>query len=122
MKIEEPFHEGELEVQNRLGLHTEAKQNSGVITDSIVKGAFRFIEQQRMAVLGSIDQDENIWASVLVGEAGFMQPATERLITFDLSKITGNEHDPPLRRLWPGGVVHCPPEPLDSADDGAIIG
>ncbi len=94
MKIQEPFHEGELEVQDRLGLHTEAKQNSGVITDSIVKGAFRFIEQQHMAVLGSIDQDENIWASVLVGQAGFMQAATERLITFDMSKTAGNEHDP----------------------------
>ncbi|MEN8106678.1 MAG: pyridoxamine 5'-phosphate oxidase family protein [Pseudomonadota bacterium] len=94
MKIQEPFHEGELEVQKRLGLHTEAKQNSGVITDSIVKGAFRFIEQQRMAVLGSIDQNENVWASVLVGQDGFMQAATEQLLTFDLSKITGNEHDP----------------------------
>jgi hypothetical protein len=94
MKIEEPFHEGELEVQQRLGLHTEARQNSGVITDSIVKGAFRFIEQQRMAVLGSIDQDENVWASVLVGEDGFMQAATEQLVTFDLSRTVGNEHDP----------------------------
>lgn len=94
MKIQEPFHEGELEVQDRLGLHTEAKQNSGLITDSIVKGAFRFIEQQRMVVLGSIDQDENVWASVLTGQAGFMQAETEQLITFDMSKIAGNEHDP----------------------------
>jgi hypothetical protein len=94
MKIQEPFHEGELEVQQRLGLHTEARQNSGVITDSIVKGAFRFIEQQRMVVLGSIDQDENVWASVLVGQDGFMQAATEQLVTFDLSRTVGNEHDP----------------------------
>ncbi len=94
MKIQEPFHEGELEVQERLGLHTEAKQNSGVITDTIVKGAFRFIEQQPMVVLGSIDQDENVWASVLAGQAGFLHAATERLIAFDLSKTAGNEHDP----------------------------
>ena len=94
MKIQEPFHKGEVEVQHRLGLRTEAKQNSGVITDSIVKGALRFIEQQRMAVMGSIDQDENIWASVLTGEAGVMQATTEQLITFDLSKMSVNEHDP----------------------------
>ncbi|MEA2078893.1 MAG: pyridoxamine 5'-phosphate oxidase family protein, partial [Pseudomonadota bacterium] len=48
----------------------------------------------RMAVLGSIDQDENVWASVLVGQAGFMQAATEQLVTFDLSKTVGNEDDP----------------------------
>ena len=94
MKIEEPFHEGELEVQERLGLHTEAKQNSGVITDTIVKGAFRFIEQQRMVVLGSIDPEENVWASVLVGQGGFMQATTEQLVSFDLSKTSANEHDP----------------------------
>ncbi len=94
MKIQEPFHEGELKVQGCLGLRTEAKQNSGVITDSIVKGALRFIEQQRMAVLGSIDQDDNVWASVLAGQVGFMQATTEQLITFDLSKTAGNEHDP----------------------------
>ena len=28
MNIEAPFHEGEIEVQKRLGLRTEAKQNS----------------------------------------------------------------------------------------------
>ncbi|MEN8205630.1 MAG: pyridoxamine 5'-phosphate oxidase family protein [Pseudomonadota bacterium] len=94
MKIQDPFHEGELEVQHRLGLRTEAKQNSGVITDSITKGAFRFIEQQRMVVLGSIDQDDNVWASVLVGEEGFMQATTEQLVTFDLSKTANNGHDP----------------------------
>ena len=99
MKIQEPFHEGELEVQNRLGLRTEGEQNAGVITDSIVKGALRFIEQQQMAVLGSIDQDENVWASVLVGRPGFMQADTERLITFDLSQIACNEDDPFWRNI-----------------------
>ena len=94
MKIQKPFHQGELEVQHRLGLRTEAKQNSGVITDSIVKGALRFIEQQWMAVLGSVDQDDNIWASILTGESGFMQAATDQLITFDPSKMSFNEHDP----------------------------
>lgn len=102
MKIQEPFHEGELEVQERLGLHTEARQNSGVIADSIVTGAFRFIEQQHMAVLGSIDQDENIWASILAGQAGFMQATSEQLVTFDLSKTAGNEHDP----LWKNIEAH----------------
>ncbi len=99
MMIQEPFHEGELEVQNRLGLRTEGEQNAGVITDSIVKGALRFIEQQQMAVLGSIDQDENVWASVLVGRPGFMQADTERLITFDLSQIACNEDDPFWRNI-----------------------
>ena len=55
-----------------------------------------------MAILGSIDQDENVWASILVGQTGFMQAATEQLVTFDLSKTTGNERDP----FWKNIEVH----------------
>jgi predicted pyridoxine 5'-phosphate oxidase superfamily flavin-nucleotide-binding protein len=94
MKIQKPFHEGELQVQERAGVRAEGERNGGVITDSIIKGALRFIEQQSMVVLGSVDPDGNVWASVLAGQAGFMQATTERTITFDLSKTAANEHDP----------------------------
>jgi len=94
MKLQEPFHEGELEVQERLGLREEAKRNSGIIADSIIKGFLKFIEQQSMAVLGSFDRDGNVWASVLSGETGFMEAKNERSIEFDLSKTANNEGDP----------------------------
>ncbi len=94
MKIQNPYHEGELEVQDRLGLRAEGERNAVVITDSIIRGAIGIIEKQSMAVLGSIDRDENIWASVLAGQAGFMEATAEQTITFDLSKTAVNEQDP----------------------------
>ena len=94
MNIEHPFHAGELQVQERVGVLREAAGNAAVIQDSIVKGALRFISQQSMTVLGSIDHDRNMWASVLVGTPGFMQATDERTVTFDLTAMANNPHDP----------------------------
>ena len=94
MKIEQPLHEGELEVQGRVGVLHEGAENSQVIQDSIIKGALRFVSQQSMAVLGSIDGEQNIWASVLVGQTGFMRADDERTVTFDLGNMARNPDDP----------------------------
>ncbi|MEC4679286.1 MAG: pyridoxamine 5'-phosphate oxidase, partial [Nitrospirota bacterium] len=64
MKIETPYHEGELLVQERVGVLDEGAQNSRVIQDSIIKGALRFISQLPMAVFGSVDPEGNVWSSV----------------------------------------------------------
>ncbi len=94
MKIEQPFHEGELEVQERVGVLHEGAESSQVIQDSIIKGALRFVTQQSMAVLGSVDSSQNIWASVLVGQTGFMHADDERTVTFDLGNMARNPDDP----------------------------
>ncbi len=94
MKIEVPFHEGELQVQARVGVRREATRNSVVITDSIIKGALSFIAQQHMAVIGSIDSTGNVWASILSAQPGFIKADTEQHITFDLSQSIQNPADP----------------------------
>ena len=94
MKIQNPFHEGELQVQERVGVLKEGAQNGVVIQDSIMKGALRYISQQPIAVLGSLDHEENVWASVFVGRPGFMRADDERTISFDLSTLTHNPYDP----------------------------
>ena len=54
MRIESPYHAGELLVQERVGVLSEGASNSRVIQDSILKGALRFLNQQGMeACLGS---------------------------------------------------------------------
>ncbi len=94
MKIENPYHEGELAVQERLGVLSEGENNAKVIHDAIVKGALRYIGQQPMAVLGSLDHEQNVWASVFVGKPGFMKAENERTVTFDLTNMVHNSHDP----------------------------
>ena len=94
MKIENPYHEGELQVQERVGVLDEGAQNSRVIQDSIIKGALRFLGQLPMAVFGSLDQEENVWASVFIGKPGFMQAENEQMVSFDLTNMVHNPYDP----------------------------
>ena len=99
MRVESPFHEGELQVQTRVGALEQGRRNGRAISDTIVKGAVSFIEQQPMVVMGSVDPQANIWASVLVGHRGFMQVPDERTVQFDLAKAARNEQDPFWRNV-----------------------
>ena len=94
MRIESPFHEGELSAQQRVGVVEEGRRNGRAIADTIVKGAFHFIEQQPLVVLGSVDPQANIWASVLIGRPGFMRVPDERTVEFDLTQTARNAQDP----------------------------
>ena len=94
MKIAEPYHEGELFVQQKVGETAAAERNGGVIADSIMPGALRFIEQQPMAVVGSLDAAGNAWASLLFGKPSFMKAVDERTAEFDLTQTVSNRHDP----------------------------
>lgn len=96
MQIENPFHEGEVQVQERAGEAAEGERNGRVIGDSILKGALMFIAKQPLAVLGSVDDELNVWASVLVGRPGFMSTPDEQTVEFDLSQAGIHAHDP----LW----------------------
>ena len=94
MKIDSPYHEGELQVQARVGVLDEGAMNSRVIQDSIIKGALKFITQLPMVVFGSLDQDHHVWASVFTGTPGFMHAEDDRRVTFDLTSMVPNPDDP----------------------------
>ena len=95
MRIQNPFHEGELLVQQRAGETAKGEQNGRIIADSIIEGAFKFIEQQPMVVLGSVD-DRNVWASILLGHPGFVRVVNSQTVEFDLKQAFINRSD----RIW----------------------
>ena len=45
MRWENPFHEGELLVQQQAGETAKGRQNGRIIADSIPQGAVEFIQQ-----------------------------------------------------------------------------
>ena len=94
MRIENPYHQGEIQVQERAGELEEGQRNGRVLADSIMKGALKFIAQQPMVVLASRDENQDLWASVLFGSPGFVTAPDERRVEFDLSRAGINEHDP----------------------------
>ena len=93
MRLENPFHEGELLVQQRAGETAKGEQNGKIIADSIIEGAFKFIEQQSMVILGSVDHRQNVWASILLGHPGFIRVVDSQTVEFDLKQAFIDKSD-----------------------------
>jgi hypothetical protein len=96
------FHEGELQAQQRAGESNIAARNAANVKGHIIRGAFAFIRQQMTAYVASIDSTGRVWASVVLGDTGFLQPSDDgSALSIDLTKVGRQEHDP----LW-GNIRH----------------
>ena len=94
MRFQQPYHEGELQVQERLGEINEGARNGRAIGDRILAGAVKFIRQQPMALLGSTGAGGDVWASVLFGPPGFLDSADTTRLTVDLADAVRVDSDP----------------------------
>ncbi|MDJ1496871.1 pyridoxamine 5'-phosphate oxidase family protein [Cytophagaceae bacterium DM2B3-1] len=89
----EIFHQGEREIQNRVGESLIADRNKPLISNSIVRGAIHFIDKQPMAIVGSRNKENELWASLLIGNFGFVKVSDPGTIVFDTEQITSNPSD-----------------------------
>lgn len=105
MKIENPFHAGELEAQRRAGESGAAERNSAVISDTIIAGALPFLRQQTMVVLGTEGDDGARWASPLLGPAGFVNAEDERTLFLDRRRMLRVDSDVVWDNLHAGARV-----------------
>ncbi len=96
--IHEPFHEGELTIQRRADTVAQGRNSGRMIADTIVPGAINFVNTQPFAVMGSVDNQQRLWASIVVGTAGFMA-AEPRALDIDLSETWRIDSDPLWRNL-----------------------
>lgn len=92
--MQNPFHEGEREVQRLAGQESVAERNGTVIDDRIVGGALPFLAQQSMTVFGSSDTHGRLWASLVFGAPGFMKSADGSSVDFDLTRVFVERDDP----------------------------
>jgi predicted pyridoxine 5'-phosphate oxidase superfamily flavin-nucleotide-binding protein len=67
------WHEGELEVQRRAGVASEAAELQGMVRPGLAPQIAVFLAQRQFAVVASIDDKHRPWASVLVGAPGFLR-------------------------------------------------
>ena len=86
-----PFHQGEQEIQSRLGVR-EQIENVGqrFIRDYMPDEHRAFYAQLPFLLIGSIDQTSHPWASVLVGRPGFVQSPTPNQLIIDTRLIDGD--------------------------------
>lgn len=89
------FHEGELAIQERAGAAAQGRNSGRMISDAIIPGAIKFVKKQPMLIVGSVDEDEDLWTSILIGDPGFME-AGPQVIDIDLTRSLRVASDP----LW----------------------
>jgi predicted pyridoxine 5'-phosphate oxidase superfamily flavin-nucleotide-binding protein len=89
------FHEGELAIQRRADSVAQASNSGRLIADTIIPGAIKFVDKQPFVVMGSVGEQQNLWASILVGHHGFMTAASQG-VDVDLSQTLRIDDDP----LW----------------------
>jgi len=90
------FHSGEIAVQTRAGVHDIALRVSRVISSTLPHNVQYFLEIQSMVVIGSLDSNNRVQASVLTGNPGFIQALDERTIRIDAMTFDG---DPLIENL-----------------------
>lgn len=92
------YHDGELAVQERAGAMAQARSNGRVIRDAIIPGAIKLAAKQPFLVVGSVDSQQRLWASIVVGRLGFIAAAPDSL-DIDLSQVLTVDADPLWRNL-----------------------
>ncbi len=84
------FHSGEIAVQTKAGVQDIAQRVSRVIGTTLPRNAQYFLEMQRMAIIGSLDDSGNVQARVLVGNPGFMEALDEKTIRIEADPSSGD--------------------------------
>ena len=87
------FHEGELAVQQRAGATAQGQNSGRMISDKIIPGAIKFVRKQPFIVVGSVDEAGNVWASIVVGQNGFMV-ADAKSLDIDVTQAQRIDADP----------------------------
>jgi uncharacterized protein len=87
------YHVGELSVQRQAGVEAQARRIGQGIKSTMPPAAQAFLQQQPMVLVGSIDANGQVWASLLAGTPGFLMPVNERTLRIAATPVFGD----PLR-------------------------
>jgi len=70
----QPFHEGEREIQDRLGDRPLAERNAAVLSTAIPAWAMAFVPEQRLLAMVATDANGDLWNTLVIGAPGFLDP------------------------------------------------
>jgi predicted pyridoxine 5'-phosphate oxidase superfamily flavin-nucleotide-binding protein len=96
------FHSGELEVQERLGVRGQASKIGSGIRAEISPERYGFLLERRFVVVASLDRAGAVWASLLSGAPGFLEPVDARRLRVHARPLDG---DPLAEGLTDGADV-----------------
>jgi hypothetical protein len=106
MKAIGAYHEGEIRAQELAGERATGEANGAAIGEKIMAGALAFVKTQRMVLVGSTDDLGRRWASVLIGEAGFLKVSEDRrTMWIELDAKKNDPADPLWANLKANGQI-----------------
>ncbi|AQH03846.1 oxidoreductase (plasmid) [Burkholderia sp. KK1] len=98
-----PFHEGELAVQERVGVREKmAAVSRHVVRHYLTEQHREFFGLLPYIFVGSVDAQGRPWASILLGNAGFMHASDSTTITIEAQPLHG---DPLVENLRMGAEI-----------------
>jgi predicted pyridoxine 5'-phosphate oxidase superfamily flavin-nucleotide-binding protein len=102
-RTESPFHQGERAIQERLGA-LEQMDNFGrrIIREFLPEQHRQFYAQLSYFLVGTVDRAGNPWASILVGEPGFISAPSDRTLHIAAQPLYG---DPLAETLQVGSDI-----------------
>jgi len=98
----EPFHAGEIAVQERTGERDLARRHGAGISSRVVPGALAFLERQRLLAVSVVGLDGHLWTSVWCGKPGFVRSTDGQHVSIRPSLIEAPLQDPVMLRLAAG--------------------
>jgi len=99
-----PYHEGELWVQARAGVRDIAEHMGSMVHTTIPPALREFLPHQPMVFAGTAAPSGHIWASVLMGEPGFLS-AGESTLRIEGRRRAGDPLWENLRAGLPIGLL-----------------
>ena len=101
----EPYHDGEIAVQERAGERDVARRRGGAIATRVAPGAQAFLAQQRLLALSVAGDDRQVWTAVWFGEPGFVQTVDGQHVSLAKPLMQVSPDDPVLGRVAVGGDI-----------------
>ena len=98
-----PFHRGEREIQARLGVREQVEElGRRFIRDYLPDEHRDFYATLTHLIIGTVDGAGRPWASILVGQPGFIETPDERTVRVNARRLYG---DPSNHNLVPGAPI-----------------
>ena len=86
-----PFHAGEISVQNRLGMGPRMERFGRLAIRALMPDEHRsFFAQLPFVIVGSVDATGQPWASMLVGQPGFLQSSDAAVLNVGALPLAGD--------------------------------
>src|SRR5262249_17754315 len=98
----QPFHDGEIAVQERTGEREIARRHGAGIGSRISPGALSFLARQRLLAVSIAGDDGQLWTSLWAGSPGFVRSEDGQRVQLAISQAPVSSFDPVRPRAIAG--------------------